>query len=170
MGSLLFVIHLLFPCKAHIYHASSNGTFLWKLSYCSIAKLCLTLCKPMDCSTTGLSVPHWLQAHVHCISDAILPSHPMSPSSPFALNLSHHQSLFQWVSHFFASGGQSIGASASMNIQNWLPLGLTGLISLQSKGRSRVFSSTTIWNHQFFGAQPSVWSNSHICTWLLETP
>ena len=76
------------------------------------------------------------------------------------------------ISQHFASGGQSIGALASvlpMNIQDWLPLGLTGLI-LQSKGLSRVFSSTTIWKHQFFGPQPSLWSNSHIHTWLLERP
>ena len=71
------------------------------------------------------------------------------------------------MSWFFASDGQSIGTSAStpvlpMNIQGWFPLGLTGLISLQSKGFSRVFSSTTIWKHQFFGAQPSLWSNSHL--------
>ena len=67
----------------------------------------------------------------------------------------------------------SIGISASasvlpMNIQDWSPLGLTGLISLQSKGLSRVFSNTTVQTHQFFGAQPSLWSNSHIHTWLLE--
>ena len=68
-------------------------------------------------------------------------------------------------------GGQSIGASASvlpMNIQDWFPLGLTGLISLQSKRLSGVFSSITIQKHQFFSAQPSLWSNSHICAWLLE--
>ena len=57
-----------------------------------------------------------------------------------------------------------------VNILGWLPLGLTGLISEQSKGLSRIFSSTTIWRHQFFGAQPSLWSNSHIRTWLLEKP
>jgi len=75
------------------------------------------------------------------------------------------------VSQFFAAGSQSIGASASvlpMNTQHWFPLGLTGLISLQSKGLSRVFSSTTVQKHQFFGAQPSSWSNAHIHTWLLE--
>ena len=77
------------------------------------------------------------------------------------------------MSQFLASGGQSIGVSASasvlpMNIQDWIPLGLTGLFSLQSKGLSRVFSSTTIWKHQFFGAQPSLQSNSHIHSWLLE--
>ena len=77
------------------------------------------------------------------------------------------------ISQLFASGGRSIGASPSvlpMNIQGWFSLGLTGLISLQSKGLSRVFSSTTIRMHQFFGTEPSLWSNSHICTWLLEKP
>ena len=74
------------------------------------------------------------------------------------------------ISQFFTSGGQSIGVSASasvlpMNIQDWFPLGWTGWIFLQSKGLSRVFSSTTVWKHQFFGPQPSLWSNSHICTW-----
>ena len=72
-------------------------------------------------------------------------------------------------------GGQSIGAPASasvlpMNIHSWFPLRLTGLISLLSKRLSRVFSSTTIWKHQFFGTQPSLWSKSHICTWLLQKP
>ena len=73
------------------------------------------------------------------------------------------------------TGGQSIGASASasvlpVNIRGWFPLGLTGLISLQSKGLSRVFFSTSIWKHRFFGAQISLWFNSHIHTWLLEKP
>ena len=75
-------------------------------------------------------------------------------------------------SWLFPSGGQSIGALAKvlpMNFQGWFPLGLTGLILL-SKGLSSVFSSTTIGKHQFFGAQSSLWSNSHICTWLLEKP
>ena len=79
------------------------------------------------------------------------------------------------VSWLFVSGGQNIGASASasvlpMNIQGWFPLGLTGLISLLFKGLSRVFSRTIVWKHQFIGAQPSLWSNSHIPTWLLEKP
>ena len=76
-------------------------------------------------------------------------------------------------SQFFTSGGQSIGVSASasvppMNIQRWSPLGWTGWVSLQSKGLSRVFSNTTVQKHQFFSAQLSLWSNSHIHTWLLE--
>ena len=79
------------------------------------------------------------------------------------------------MSQLFTSGGQNIGTSASasvllVNIQDWFPLGLTGLISLLSEGLSRVFSSTMIWRQQFFDAQPSLWSNSHIHTWLLEKP
>ena len=113
----------------------------------SVAQSCPALCDPMDCSMSGLSVHHQLpeltQTHVYRVGDAIQPSHPLSAPSP-ALSLSQHQSLFQWkvptdsfpMSQFFASGVQSIGASASasvlpMNIQDWFPLGLTGLISLQ---------------------------------------
>ena len=75
----------------------------------------------------------------------------------------------------FHISGQSIrGFSFSISPSNgyscWFPVGLTGLNSLQSKGLTRVFSSTTIWKHQFFGAQPSLWSSSHIRTWLVETP
>ena len=77
------------------------------------------------------------------------------------------------MSQFFTSGGRSIGVSAStsvlpVNIQDLFPLGLTGWISLQSKGFSRVFSNTTVQNHQFFSTQLSLWSNSHIHTWLLD--
>ena len=77
------------------------------------------------------------------------------------------------VSWLFTSGGQNIGASVPasvlpMNSQSWFPLGLTVWISLLSKGLSRVFSSTTVWKYQFWGAQPSLWSNSHIYRWLLE--
>ena len=79
------------------------------------------------------------------------------------------------MSQLFASGGQSIGVLAStpvlpMNTQDWSPLGLTGWIPLQSKGLSRVFSSTAIQKYQFFGAQPSLWSNYHIQKWLLGKP
>ena len=79
------------------------------------------------------------------------------------------------MSQLFSSGDQIIGASASapilpMNIQGWFPLGLIGLTSSQSKGLLRVFSITTVQKHQFFGAQPSLRSNSHICTWPLEKP
>ena len=77
------------------------------------------------------------------------------------------------MSQLFTSGGERIGASASvlpMNIQDWSPLGWTGWISLQSKGLSRVFSNTRVQKHQFFSAQLFLWSNSHIHTWPLEKP
>ena len=79
------------------------------------------------------------------------------------------------VSQFFTSGGQRTGASASasvlpMNIQYWCPLGLTGWNSLQSKRLLRAFSNTTVQKYEFFSAQFSLWSNSHIHTWLLEKP
>ena len=77
------------------------------------------------------------------------------------------------MDQIFASGGQSIGVSASasvlpMNIQDWSPLRWIGWISLKSKGLTKVFSNTTVQKHQFLGAQLSIWSNSHIHTWLLE--
>ena len=78
-----------------------------------------------------------------------------------------------FLSQLFTSGSQSISASAwasilPTNIQGWFPLGLTGSISMLSKGLSRVFSSTTVWKHQFVSAQPSLRSNSHTHTWLLK--
>ena len=103
-------------------------------------------------------------------------SHPTLSSSvvPFSSCLQSCPTSGSFpMSQLFTSGGQSIGASASasilpMNIQGWFPLGLTVLISLPSKGLSRVFSNTTVQKHQLFNAQPSLQSNSHIHTWLLE--
>ena len=107
-----------------------------------ITQSCPALCDPMDYSAPGFPVLHYLpefaQTLVHWVIDAI-PSHPLSPPSPLALNLSQHQSLFQGGGS--ASGGQSIGVSASasvlpVNIQGCFPLGLTSLISLQSSKSS----------------------------------
>ena len=143
--------------------------------YCSVAESCQILCDPMDCSTPGFSVLPYLlefaQTDVHWVGDAIQTSHPLSPFSS-CLQYFPASGSFP-MSQLFTSGGQSIGASAlasvlPMNIQGWSPLGLTGLISLLSKGLSRVFSKTTVQKHQFFGAQPSLWYNSHINTWLLD--
>ena len=110
----------------------------------------------MDCSMPGFLVHHQLlelaQTHARWVGDAIKPTCPQLSPSP-AFSLSQHQSFP--ASLFFASGGQSSGASASvlpMNIQGWFPLGLTGLISLQSKGLARAFPSTTVWKHQFFSS------------------
>ena len=103
--------------------------------------------------------------------------HPIISSSvtPFSCLQTFPASESFPMSDVFISGGQSIGALAfasvlPMDIQSWFSRGLTGLISLQSKGLSRVFSSTTIQKHQFFRAQPSLWSNSHIYSWVLEKP
>ena len=105
-------------------------------------------------------------------------SHPTISSSvvPFSSRLQSFPASGSFhMSQFFASSGQSIGVSAStavlpMNTQDSSPLGWTGWISLQSKGLSRVFSNTTVQKHQFFGAQLSLQSTSHIHTWLLEKP
>ena len=153
---------------------------LFPLNYfcccCSVAQSYLTLCDPMDCSTPDFPVLQYLlelaQTHAHWVGNAIQPSCPLSSSSSPALNFSQYH-IFA-VSRLFALGGQSIGASASasilpMNIKDWFPLGWTGWISLQSKGLSRVFSSTTVQKHQFFSAQSSLRSNSHIHIGLLES-
>ena len=134
------------------------------------------LCKPQGLQHTRLPCPSpspgacpnsspWNQWCHPTISSFVMPFSSRLQSFPTSGSLP--------VSQLFASGGQSIGASASasvlpMNIQGWFPLGLTGLISLQSEGLSRVFFSTTVQKHQFFSAQPSLWSNSHVHTWLLE--
>ena len=130
----------------------------------------------LACNTPGFSVLHYLlefaKPHVQWVGDATQPSHPLSPPSPSAFNLSQYPRSFL-MNQLFESGGKSIGASASVfpvNIQGWFPLRFNDLISLLSKGLSRVFSNTTTWKHQFFSPQPSLRSNSHICTWLLEKP
>ena len=146
--------------------------------FSSVAQSCLTLCDPTDCGTPGFPVHHQLleltQTYVHWVGDAIQPSHSLLSPSPPAFNLSQHQGLFQWVSSLHQVA-KVLGVSASasvlpMNVQDWSPLGWTGLISLQSKGLSKVFFNTTVKKHQFFGTQLSLWSNSHNHTWLLEKP
>ena len=142
------------------------------LAHFKFSQLCPTL-QSMDCSTPCFPVHHQLlelaQTHVHWVYDAIQPSHPLSFPSPPSFNLSQHPLP---VSQFFASGGQSIGASTSasvlpMNIQDWFPLGWTGWISLQSKGLSRVFSNTTVQKHQFFGTQLSLFILASSLLWIL---
>ena len=147
------------------------------LQFSSVAQSCPTLCNPMNHSMPGLPVHHQLpkftQTHVHRVSDAIQPSHPLSSPSPPAPNPSQHQSFP--ISQLFAWSGQSIRVSAlvsflSKKSQGWSPSEWTGWISLQSKGLARVFSNTTVQKHEFFSAQLSSQSNSHIHTWPLEKP
>ena len=141
----------------------------------SFAQSCLTLCDLMDGSTQHFPVLHHLpelaQTHVQWVSEAIQPYHPLFPF--FSCFQSFPASGYFLMSWLFALGGQTIGASASalifpMYIQGWFPLELTGLISFQSKGLSRVFSNTTVQKHQFFSGKPSLWSDSRIHTWRLE--
>ena len=122
----------------------------------------------MDCSRPGFPVcphhPELAQTYVHWVGAAIQPYHPVIPFSSCLQSFPASGSFL--MSQLFASSGQSIGASASasvlsVNTQDWFPLWLTGLISLQSKELSRGFSNTTVQKHQFFGAQLSLWSNSH---------
>ena len=152
------------------------------IQFRSVTQLYSTFCNPMDCSTPGCPVHHqlpeleqlpwvWVNScplNWWChstISSSVVPfssclqSFPASGSFP--------------MSQFFASGGQSNGASAlssglPMNTQHQFPLGLTGLISSKSKGLLRVFSNTTVQKHQFLCAQFSLYSNSHLHTWLLK--
>ena len=149
--------------------------FISSVEFSSVAQSCPTLCNSMNHSMPGLPIHHQLpeiiQTHAHWVSDAIQPSHPLSSPSPPALSLSQHQDLFQWVSSSHQVAKVSAATSVlPVNIQDWSPLRWTGWISLQSKGLSRVFSNTTVQKHQFFNAQLSSWSNSHIHTWPLEKP
>ena len=140
-------------------------------------QLCPTFCRPMNCSTPGLPVHHQLPefspTHIHRVDDAIQPSHPLSSPSPPVPNPSQHQSLFQWVNslHEVAKALEFQPQHQSFQrTPNRSPLGWTGWISLQSKTLSRIFSNTTVQKHQFFSAQLSSQSNSHIHTWLVEKP
>ena len=171
--SLLSIFVGILFCKV-----KGPGPCHWSLvccGCCSVTQLYVTLCEPMDSSTLGFCVLHYLpvlaQIHVHWLSytnhlilcHSLLPLPSIFPSTRI------------FTSGLFTSSGQRIGASASasvlpMTIQGWFPLEWTGWISLQSKGLSRVFSSTTVQNHQFFGVQPSLRSNFHIHIWLLEKP
>ena len=148
------------------------------IQFSSVAQSCPALCDPMNRSTPGLPVHHQLpeftQTHVHQVSDAIQPSHPLSvPFSSCSQSLPASESFP--MSQLFAWGGQNIGVSAlasvlPKNTQDRSPLEWAGWISLQSKGLSRVFSNTTVQKHQFFGTQLSSQSNSHIHTWPQEKP
>ena len=134
----------------------------------SVAQSCPTLCDPMKRSTPGLPVHHQLlevtQTHVHRVSDAIQPSHPLLSPSPVP-NPSRYQSLLESTLRMrWPKLELALASFLPKKPQGRYPSEWTGWISLQSKGISRVFSNTTIQKHQFFGAQPSSQSKSHIHT------
>ena len=145
----------------------------------SVTKSRLTLGSPMDCSMPGFPALHYLLefawTHVHWVGDVIQASHFLLLPSPPSLNCSQHQGLFQWVGSL-----HQVARVLELQLQHqpfhcifiqvWFPFRLTGLVSFLSKGGSSIFSSTAVRKHQFFGAQSSLWSNSHICTRLLEKP
>ena len=147
------------------------------VQFISVAHLCPTLWDPMNRSMPGLPVhnqlPEFTQTYVHWVGDAIQPSHPLSSPSLTAIKISQHQGLFKWV-----SSSHQVARLLEFQLQhqsfqwtprtNQSPLAWTGWISLQSKGLSRVFSNTIVQKHQFFSAQLSSQSNSHIHTWLLK--
>ena len=152
-----------------------SPTFNTDSGCCSVTQSCLTLWTPMDYSTPGLPVPYDLrqfaQTHAHWVGDIIQLFHLLSSPSLPAFNLSQHQGLFQWVSSLhWVARYWSFSISPSNEYLDWLTLGLTGLISLQSRGLSRGFSNTTVQKYPFFRARLSLWSNSHVHTWLLEKP
>ena len=170
-------------CKTWIFKIFVVFYFHWPdlfyfhsiLWFNSVTQSCPTVFNPMGYSMTGFPIHHQLleptQTHVHHIS------HPLSSPSPPVFNLSQlsssvisFSSCLQYfpasgsfpMNQLFPSGGQSIGASVlPMNIQGWLPLGLTGFISLQSKGLSRFFFNTTVLKHQFF--------NCHYLFWIFNS-
>ena len=145
------------------YLKNQTKTMTVSQSVSSVTQSCLTLCKPMDCSTPGFPVHHQLseftQTRAHRVGDAIQPSHPLSSPSPPTFNLSQHQGLLKWVSSLYQVAKVlefQLQHQSFLNIQDWFPLGWTGWIPLQSKGPSRVFSNTMVQKHQLFGAQLSL--------------
>ena len=137
--------------------------YIYIYVYSSVAQSCLSLCDLMDCSTPGFTVHHQLpelaQTHVHQVGDAIKPFHSVVPFSSCLQSFPASRSFL--ISQLLASGGQSIGVSASasvlpMNIQDLFPLRWIGYIPLQCKGLSRVSSNTTVQKHQFFSSQLSL--------------
>jgi len=159
--------------SSYIYIYIYIHTCIW-VQFSSVAQSCQTLCNPMNRRTPGLPVHHQLpeftQTHVHRVSDAIQPSHPLlllPPIPPSIRFFSNESSLrMRWPKYW----NFSFSIIPSKEYLGLISLEWTGWISLQSKGLSRVFSNTTVQKHQFFSSQLSSQSNSHIHTWLLEKP
>ena len=141
---------------------------------CSVTQSCLTLQHPVDGSTPGLPVPHHLpkaaQAPVHCIggSSRLILCHPLLllPPIPPSIRVFSNESALhiRWPKYW----NFSFSVSPSNEYSGLISFRISGFDLLAVQGMSRVFSSTMAQKIQFFSAQPSLWSNSHICTWLLE--
>ena len=142
------------------------------VQFSSVTQSCPALCNCMDCSMPGFPVYNQLlklaQTHVHWVGDAIQPSHPLLllPSIFPSIRIFSNESVLhiRWPKYW----SFSLSISPSNEYSGLISFRRTGWISLQSKEPSRVFSSTTIWKHQFFSIQSSLWTNSHIHTCLLE--
>ena len=153
----------------HLFHLVIVVAVVWSLSHVQLfatpwpaahqASLSIinswSLLKLMSIESV-ISSNHLIFCHPLLLLPSILPSiRVFSNESAFRITWPKYWSI-------------SFSIICLMNIQDWFPLGLTGLISLQSKGLSRVFSNTTVWKHQFFCVQHSLWPNTHIHIWLLE--
>ena len=159
------------------WNCQEGETWPRSVLFSSVTQSCPSLCNPMNRSTPGLPVHHQLPEFTQTQHQWSQWCHPAISSSviPFSCPQSLPASESFPMSQLFAWGGQSTGVSALASFlpkksQSWSLSEWTGWISLQSKGLSRVFSNTTVQKHQFFGAQPSSQSNSHITTWPLEKP
>ena len=157
-----------FLCQINYRNASyfkqvTSRRFIMSIQFSSVTQLCLTPCDIMDCSMQGLPVHHQLseftKTHVCWVGDAIQPSHPLLSPSPPTFNLSSirvfsNESVLciRWPNYW----SFSFNISPSNEYSRLIPLGWTGWIFLQSKGLSRVFSSTTVQKHQFFSTQLSL--------------
>ena len=134
-----------------------------QIQFISVAQLCPTLCDPMNCSTPGLPVHHqpleFDKIHVHCVNDAIQPSHPLSSPSPPAFNLYQNQELFKWVTHHIRCPKHwsfSFNISPSNEYSGLISFRMDWLALLAVQGTLKNRSSTIVQKHQFFGAQLSL--------------
>ena len=150
------------PQYSCLENPMDRGAWQTTVQFSSVTQLCLTLCNPMDCRTPGFPLHHQTPGACSNSGPSSCWCHPVISSSaiPFYSCLQSFPASRSFPrSQLSASGGQSIGALASVlsiNIQGWFPLELTGLIFLQSKGLSRVFSNTTVQKHRFFSTQLSL--------------
>ena len=163
-----------YACYLYFFFLVSRHVILTPRGVVVQSLICVRLCKLMDCSTPGLPglhhLPDFAQIHVNRVSDAIQPSHPLLPASPPVLNtpsirVFSSESALQirwpkyWSFNFSISPSNEYSELTSFGI-DWFDL-------LAVQGTLKSLPHTTIWKHQLFSAQPSLWSNSYIHTWLL---